>query len=181
MAIVDPTAGSNPVQLTKEGALQIFDMALAGKALARRRALPISATRRPEPLLRRRCRPAGSASGSARRRDARLPDDRDALILIVEPQLELPRQDGRMREAQPRAERAQVADRAIDLGPAADDRGSPVAWRQFLAHCGIRAWKSSNCDIQLPSRSVISWLNFAGVLRDFSSPARRCRGRRSPG
>ena len=27
MAIVDPTAGSNPVKLTKEGALQIFDMA----------------------------------------------------------------------------------------------------------------------------------------------------------
>ena len=31
MAIVDPTAGSNPVKLTKEGALQIFDMAMAGK------------------------------------------------------------------------------------------------------------------------------------------------------
>jgi len=30
MAIVDPTAGSNPVTLTKEGALKIFDMALAG-------------------------------------------------------------------------------------------------------------------------------------------------------
>ena len=31
MAIVDPTAGSNPVKLTKEGALQIFDMAMEGK------------------------------------------------------------------------------------------------------------------------------------------------------
>ena len=31
MAIVDPTAGGNPVQLTKDGALQIFDMALAGE------------------------------------------------------------------------------------------------------------------------------------------------------
>ena len=30
MAIVDPTAGSNPVTLTKDGALRIFDMALAG-------------------------------------------------------------------------------------------------------------------------------------------------------
>lgn len=30
MAIVDPTAGGNPVPLTKEGALQIFDAALAG-------------------------------------------------------------------------------------------------------------------------------------------------------
>jgi alcohol dehydrogenase class IV len=30
MAIVDPTAGSNPVPLTKEGALRIFDAALAG-------------------------------------------------------------------------------------------------------------------------------------------------------
>jgi alcohol dehydrogenase class IV len=30
MAILDPTAGSNPVKLTKDGALQIFDMALAG-------------------------------------------------------------------------------------------------------------------------------------------------------
>jgi alcohol dehydrogenase class IV len=31
MAIVDPTAGSNPVKLTKEGALQLFEMALTGK------------------------------------------------------------------------------------------------------------------------------------------------------
>jgi alcohol dehydrogenase class IV len=31
MAIVDPTAGSNPVKLTEEGALQIFDMAIKGK------------------------------------------------------------------------------------------------------------------------------------------------------
>jgi alcohol dehydrogenase class IV len=31
MAIVDPTAGGNPVPLTKEGALQIFDAALAGE------------------------------------------------------------------------------------------------------------------------------------------------------
>jgi alcohol dehydrogenase class IV len=30
MAIVDPTAGSNPVPLTKDGALTIFDMAMAG-------------------------------------------------------------------------------------------------------------------------------------------------------
>jgi alcohol dehydrogenase class IV len=30
MAIVDPTAGGNPVPLTKEGALKIFDAALAG-------------------------------------------------------------------------------------------------------------------------------------------------------
>jgi alcohol dehydrogenase len=30
MAIVDPTAGGNPRPLTREGALQIFDMALAG-------------------------------------------------------------------------------------------------------------------------------------------------------
>jgi alcohol dehydrogenase class IV len=30
MAIVDPTAGGNPLPLTKEGALKIFDMALAG-------------------------------------------------------------------------------------------------------------------------------------------------------
>ena len=30
MAIVDPTAGGNPVPLTREGALRIFDMALAG-------------------------------------------------------------------------------------------------------------------------------------------------------
>ena len=30
MAIVDPTAGSNPVTLTKEGALKIFDMAMTG-------------------------------------------------------------------------------------------------------------------------------------------------------
>ena len=31
MAIVDPTAGSNPVPLTKEGALEIFDAAMAGE------------------------------------------------------------------------------------------------------------------------------------------------------
>ncbi len=31
MAIVDPTAGGNPVPLTKEGALEIFDMAISGK------------------------------------------------------------------------------------------------------------------------------------------------------
>ena len=31
MAIVDPTAGGNPVPLTKEGALKIFDIAMAGK------------------------------------------------------------------------------------------------------------------------------------------------------
>ncbi len=31
MAIVDPTAGGNPVPLTKDGALKIFDMAMAGK------------------------------------------------------------------------------------------------------------------------------------------------------
>jgi alcohol dehydrogenase class IV len=31
MAIVDPTAGGNPVPLTKEGALRIFDAALAGE------------------------------------------------------------------------------------------------------------------------------------------------------
>ena len=31
MAIVDPTAGGNPVKLTKEGALAIFDSALEGK------------------------------------------------------------------------------------------------------------------------------------------------------
>ncbi|WP_153770730.1 iron-containing alcohol dehydrogenase [Labrenzia sp. CE80] len=30
MAIVDPTAGGNPVKLTKEGALEIFDKALSG-------------------------------------------------------------------------------------------------------------------------------------------------------
>jgi alcohol dehydrogenase len=30
MAIIDPTAGGNPVPLTKQGALNIFDMALAG-------------------------------------------------------------------------------------------------------------------------------------------------------
>ncbi len=30
MAIVDPTAGGNPVKLTKDGALRIFDMAIAG-------------------------------------------------------------------------------------------------------------------------------------------------------
>ena len=30
MAIMDPTAGGNPVPLTREGALRIFDMALAG-------------------------------------------------------------------------------------------------------------------------------------------------------
>jgi alcohol dehydrogenase len=30
MAIADPTAGSNPVPLTKEGALRIFDAAMAG-------------------------------------------------------------------------------------------------------------------------------------------------------
>jgi alcohol dehydrogenase len=31
MAIVDPTAGGNPVKLTKEGALKIFDAAMSGK------------------------------------------------------------------------------------------------------------------------------------------------------
>jgi alcohol dehydrogenase len=31
MAIVDPTAGGNPVPLTREGALAIFDMALSGR------------------------------------------------------------------------------------------------------------------------------------------------------
>jgi alcohol dehydrogenase len=31
MAIVDPTAGGNPVPLTREGALQIFDAAMAGE------------------------------------------------------------------------------------------------------------------------------------------------------
>ena len=31
MAIVDPTAGSNPVKLTKEGALKIFENAMKGK------------------------------------------------------------------------------------------------------------------------------------------------------
>jgi len=30
MAIVDPTAGGNPVPLTKEGALEIFDKAQQG-------------------------------------------------------------------------------------------------------------------------------------------------------
>jgi alcohol dehydrogenase len=30
MAVVDPTAGGNPVPLTKEGARQIFDAALRG-------------------------------------------------------------------------------------------------------------------------------------------------------
>ncbi|WP_417685726.1 iron-containing alcohol dehydrogenase [Roseibium sp.] len=30
MAVVDPTAGGNPVELTKEGALEIFDKALSG-------------------------------------------------------------------------------------------------------------------------------------------------------
>jgi alcohol dehydrogenase len=30
MAIVDPTAGSNPVPLTREGALKLFDMAMSG-------------------------------------------------------------------------------------------------------------------------------------------------------
>jgi alcohol dehydrogenase class IV len=32
MAVVDPTAGGNPVPLTKEGATRIFDMAIAGEA-----------------------------------------------------------------------------------------------------------------------------------------------------
>jgi alcohol dehydrogenase len=31
MAIVDPTAGGNPVPLTKAGAAEIFDRALAGR------------------------------------------------------------------------------------------------------------------------------------------------------
>jgi alcohol dehydrogenase len=31
MAIVDPTAGGNPVQLTRELALEIFDRAMAGR------------------------------------------------------------------------------------------------------------------------------------------------------
>ena len=31
MAIVDPTAGGNPVELTKERALGIFDAAMAGR------------------------------------------------------------------------------------------------------------------------------------------------------
>ncbi len=31
MAVVDPTAGGNPVELTKEGALEIFDKALSGE------------------------------------------------------------------------------------------------------------------------------------------------------
>jgi alcohol dehydrogenase class IV len=31
MAIVDPTAGGNPVELTKDGALKIFDMAMSGE------------------------------------------------------------------------------------------------------------------------------------------------------
>jgi alcohol dehydrogenase class IV len=31
MAIVDPTAGGNPVPLTREGALRLFDAALAGR------------------------------------------------------------------------------------------------------------------------------------------------------
>ncbi|MBO0345754.1 iron-containing alcohol dehydrogenase [Roseibium limicola] len=31
MAVVDPTAGGNPVKLTKEGALEIFDKALSGE------------------------------------------------------------------------------------------------------------------------------------------------------
>jgi alcohol dehydrogenase len=31
MAIVDPTAGGNPVPLTKEGALAIFDHAMEGR------------------------------------------------------------------------------------------------------------------------------------------------------
>ena len=35
MAIVDPTAGSNPVPLTKEGALAIFDAAMAGDVQSR--------------------------------------------------------------------------------------------------------------------------------------------------
>jgi len=30
MSLVDPTAGGNPVPLTKEGALRIFDMAMSG-------------------------------------------------------------------------------------------------------------------------------------------------------
>jgi alcohol dehydrogenase class IV len=35
MAIVDPTAGGNPVPLTREGALHIFDMAMSGDLAAR--------------------------------------------------------------------------------------------------------------------------------------------------
>jgi alcohol dehydrogenase len=31
MALVDPTAGGNPVPLTREGALKIFDMAINGE------------------------------------------------------------------------------------------------------------------------------------------------------
>ncbi|MGQ3031161.1 MAG: iron-containing alcohol dehydrogenase, partial [Ferrovibrionaceae bacterium] len=31
MAEVDPTAGGNPIKLTREGARQIFDAALAGR------------------------------------------------------------------------------------------------------------------------------------------------------
>ena len=52
-------------------------------------------------------------------RSSRLPDDRHPLIAVVEPQVEQPRQDGRVQKAQPRAEIAQVADRAVELGPAA--------------------------------------------------------------
>jgi len=35
MAIVDPTAGGNPVPLTRAGALRIFDMAMSGDLTAR--------------------------------------------------------------------------------------------------------------------------------------------------
>ena len=31
MAVVDPTAGGNPVKLTREAALQLLDQAIAGR------------------------------------------------------------------------------------------------------------------------------------------------------
>ena len=67
-----------------------------------------------------------------------LPDNGHPLIVVVEPQLELPWQDRRVQEAQPRTVRAQVADRAIDLGPPADDRGSPVLGGNPWCSPGLR-------------------------------------------
>ena len=67
MAVVDPTAGSNPVKLTKEAALQLFQKALSGEVepagSARRRIGKVA--RRPAVAGHLR---AGRGRGGARRR-----------------------------------------------------------------------------------------------------------------
>ena len=118
MAIVDPTAGGNPVPLTKEGALQIFDMALQRRP---ERALTEAQLTRDAPSTGER-----ASSVPARRRaigvwkrtpasTPRLPHHGDPLVAPPSKRrLNVSRQEGRVAEAQPRAGRAQVADRAVD-------------------------------------------------------------------